>query len=125
MNVTSKKPASQVPVAKQAAEQKAAGTNTLGFNPDEAREALAAETARPDGVRGDAAPAAPPVRLLSKPEVLAITNVSYPTLWSWMRRGEFPRARIAGSKNFWRSDEVDAWLAGLQVRRLKGDADAA
>ena len=69
------------------------------------------------------APRAPPdTRLLSKAEVLAIANVTYPTLWAWMRAGRFPRSRIAGGRSMWRSDEIDAWLAGLPIRRLKGDA---
>jgi predicted DNA-binding transcriptional regulator AlpA len=38
-----------------------------------------------------------------------------------MRAGTFPRARIVGGRSMWRSDEVEAWLAGLPVRRLRGD----
>ena len=61
-------------------------------------------------------------RLLTKPEVLLIAGgVSYPTLWSWMRAGRFPRSRIVGGKSMWRSDEVEAWLEALPVRPLKGD----
>ena len=72
------------------------------------------------------APRAPPdIRLLSKPEVLAIANVTYPTLWAWMRNGTFPRSRVCGGRSMWRSDEIDAWLAGLPIRPLKGDAAAA
>jgi predicted DNA-binding transcriptional regulator AlpA len=70
------------------------------------------------------APRGPPggIRLLDKAEILAITGVTYPTIWAWMRAGKFPRARIAGGKSMWLSSEIDAWLAGLQVRPLKGDA---
>ena len=64
----------------------------------------------------------PAVRLMSKHEVLAITNVSYPTLWSWMRANKFPRSLIVGGLTKWRSTDIDAWLAQLPVRRLKGDA---
>jgi predicted DNA-binding transcriptional regulator AlpA len=71
------------------------------------------------------APRAPPdTRLLSKSEVLAIANVTFPTIWSWMRAGNFPRSRIVGGKSMWLSTEIDAWLAGLPVRPLKGDAAA-
>jgi predicted DNA-binding transcriptional regulator AlpA len=63
----------------------------------------------------------PAVRLLDKHEVCAITNVTFPTVWAWMIARTFPRARIVGGKSMWRSDEVDAWLAGLPVRALKGD----
>ena len=63
------------------------------------------------------------LRLLTKPEVLLIAGgVSYPTLWSWMRAGTFPRSRIVGGKSMWRSDEVQAWLDALPVRPLKGDS---
>jgi predicted DNA-binding transcriptional regulator AlpA len=67
----------------------------------------------------------PSVRLMSKDEVLAIANKSYPTVWQWMRDGKFPRSRIVGGHSMWVSTEIDAWLAGLQVRPLKGDPEAA
>jgi predicted DNA-binding transcriptional regulator AlpA len=71
------------------------------------------------------APRAPPpgqgIRLLDKAEVLAITSVSFPTVWAWMRSGTFPRSRVAGGKSMWLSTEIDAWLAALPIRRLKGD----
>jgi predicted DNA-binding transcriptional regulator AlpA len=63
----------------------------------------------------------PDTRLLSKAEVCAIAHASYPTLWAWMRAGQFPRSRIAGGRSMWRSDEIDAWLAELPIRPLKGD----
>jgi predicted DNA-binding transcriptional regulator AlpA len=68
----------------------------------------------------------PPVRLLDKHEVLAITGTSYVTLWNWMtaKPPKFPRSRIVGGKSKWRSDEVEQWLAGLQTRKLKGDSAA-
>jgi predicted DNA-binding transcriptional regulator AlpA len=61
-------------------------------------------------------------RLLKKSEVLAIVGVTYPSLWAWMRNGAFPRSRVVGGRSMWRSDEIDAWLADLPVRPLKGDA---
>jgi predicted DNA-binding transcriptional regulator AlpA len=61
------------------------------------------------------------LRLLKKTEVCAIANASFQSIWAWMRAGTFPRARIVGGRSMWRSDEVEAWLAGLPVRRLKGD----
>jgi predicted DNA-binding transcriptional regulator AlpA len=72
--------------------------------------------------RAHSARAPPLERLLAKPDVLAIVNVSYPTLWSMMRTGKFPRSRIVGGKSMWLSTEIDAWLAGLPVRPLKGDS---
>jgi hypothetical protein len=50
---------------------------------------------------------------------------AYPTVWAWMRAGTFPRSRIVGGKSMWLSTEVDAWLAELPVRRLKGDLEEA
>jgi predicted DNA-binding transcriptional regulator AlpA len=60
-------------------------------------------------------------RLLTKPEVCAIAHVSYPTLWQWMLVGKFPRSRIVAGRSMWVSTEVDAWLAALPIRPLKGD----
>jgi predicted DNA-binding transcriptional regulator AlpA len=63
------------------------------------------------------------VRLLSKPEILAITNASFPTVWQWMRDGNFPRSRIVNGRSMWLSTEINEWLAGLKLRPLKGDAE--
>ena len=62
-----------------------------------------------------------PPRLLSKSDVLAIANVTFPTIWSWMRSGKFPRSRVCGGKSMWLSTEIEEWLAALPVRTLKGD----
>jgi prophage regulatory protein len=60
-------------------------------------------------------------RLLLKGEVLARVRVSYPTLWSWMVAGEFPRSVKIGGKSAWYESEVEDWLANLTRSRLKGD----
>jgi predicted DNA-binding transcriptional regulator AlpA len=65
------------------------------------------------------------VRLLDKHEVCAIAGVSFPTIWTWMRGDNFPRSRVVGGKSVWLSSEIDAWLAQLPVRRLKGDKPEA
>jgi predicted DNA-binding transcriptional regulator AlpA len=59
--------------------------------------------------------------LLGKRQVLAIANVTFPTIWAWMRAGTFPRARVVGAKSMWLSSDIEAWLASLPVRALKGD----
>jgi predicted DNA-binding transcriptional regulator AlpA len=64
---------------------------------------------------------APPIRLLNRHEVCTIANVSYPTVWQWMRDGNFPRSRIVGGKSMWLSSEIEAWLSRLPLRPLKGD----
>lgn len=67
---------------------------------------------------------APADKLIYKGELLERIGVSYPTIWSLMRKGEFPRARVVGGKSAWLSSEIDEWIARLPRRRLKGDADA-
>jgi predicted DNA-binding transcriptional regulator AlpA len=64
------------------------------------------------------------MRLIPKREMLKRVGVSYPTIWRWMRDGSFPRSRAVGDRSMWIESEVDAWLADLPVRKLKGDAPA-
>ena len=66
-------------------------------------------------------PALQHLQLLMKHEVVAITGMTFPTLWLWMRQGKFPRSRIVGGKSAWLASEVEAWIAALPVRKLKGD----
>jgi predicted DNA-binding transcriptional regulator AlpA len=61
-------------------------------------------------------------RLISKLQVLDRVGVSYPTLWQWMRQGKFPRSRELGGKSCWIEREINEWIAGRPLRRLKGDA---
>jgi predicted DNA-binding transcriptional regulator AlpA len=42
-----------------------------------------------------------------------------------MIEGTFPRARSVGTNVAWLEDEVDAFIANLPKRRLKGDAPTA
>jgi predicted DNA-binding transcriptional regulator AlpA len=126
--------AAQVALAKKAAAAKAkakpAGlpASLIAANrKHRAKQALAGTPdlhSKHDQTRVHAPRAPPDTRLLSKPEVLAIANVTYPTLWAWMRNGTFPRSRVCGGRSMWLSTEVDAWIAGLPIRRLKGDAAA-
>jgi predicted DNA-binding transcriptional regulator AlpA len=60
-------------------------------------------------------------RLLDPHEVCEIVGASYPTLWTWMRAGKFPRGRIFGGKTKWISTEIADFMANLPMRRLKGD----
>jgi predicted DNA-binding transcriptional regulator AlpA len=117
-------PAAQAAFAKKAAKGAKPTPSALALDLIEANQALAAKSL----ARGeqDDRTGAPPARLgahlLSKRQVLAIANVSYPTLWSWMRQGTFPRSRVVGGKSMWLSTEIEAWMAALPKRRLKGDA---
>ncbi len=126
-----KQTAAQVAPAMKAAALKAdSATTALNTSLVEANEAhltaagLADETDHHQHDRQRVLGArAPPVRLISKAEVLAITGMTFPTIWAWMRAGKFPRSRIVGGKSMWLSTEVEKWLAGLPVRPLKGDAE--
>jgi excisionase family DNA binding protein len=64
-------------------------------------------------------------RLLTRPEIIALVGVTYPTIWKMMKRGEFPAARVLGGRSMWVRSEIDAWVAGLPVRDLKVEAGAA
>ena len=63
-------------------------------------------------------------RLLSKAQVLQRVPFTYPTLWAWMRKGSFPRARQVGGKTCWLESEINAWIAAQPLRRFKGDTEA-
>jgi predicted DNA-binding transcriptional regulator AlpA len=65
------------------------------------------------------------VHLLDKHDVCAIAGVTFPTIWAWMQKGDFPRGRIVGGKSMWLSTEVEAWLTNLPVRKLKHEKTAA
>ena len=119
-----KKPAAQVAVAKKAAALKAAGDQKKPQSPWLRQVALTAPTEIKITEQQSDTPywAQGPPQLLSKAEVLKIAKVSYVSIWSWMRAGTFPRSRIVGGKSMWLSTEIEAWLAALPVRRLKGDA---
>jgi predicted DNA-binding transcriptional regulator AlpA len=63
----------------------------------------------------------PEVRLLSKAEVLERVGRTFPTIWTWMQQGKFPRARDLGGRPAWLESEIEAWINNLPVRKLKGD----
>jgi predicted DNA-binding transcriptional regulator AlpA len=126
--ITIKKPAAQVAASKKAAALKAAADEKRpqpSWLQNLARQLppLSNEQLPPAPERTWAANLSQgPPRLLSKSDICAITNVSYPTIWGWMRDGKFPRSRVVGGKSMWLSTEIERWLAALPVRPLKGDA---
>jgi predicted DNA-binding transcriptional regulator AlpA len=61
-------------------------------------------------------------QLLTRHQIVALTGFTYPWIWQMMMRGEFPRSRTVGGKSMWLTSELNAWLANLPKRRLKGDA---
>jgi len=116
-------PAAQVALAKKAAALKAAAKAKPA--PSAPPQTPAKEKGEAQKARIDAAKARLSDRLLTKSEVCAIAHVTYPTLWQWMLAGKFPRSRIVAGRSMWLSTEIDAWLAALPVRPLKGDAERA
>jgi prophage regulatory protein len=62
-------------------------------------------------------------RLISKPEVLDRVGVSFPTVWKWMREGDFPRSRDLGGKTCWLASEIDEWILSRPVRKYKAAGD--
>ena len=62
-----------------------------------------------------------PERLIYRPELTKRVGLTYPTIWKQMRDGKFPRGRAVGGKTAWLESEIDNWIAGLPVHRLKGD----
>ena len=65
-----------------------------------------------------------PISYVFKPEVLDRCGMTYPTLWAWMRKGEFPQSYDVGGRVAWRADEFEAWMASRPKRTLKA-ADKA
>jgi predicted DNA-binding transcriptional regulator AlpA len=65
------------------------------------------------------------LRLISKADVLRRIGVSYPTIWNWMRAGNFPRSRNLGGKSAWIESEVTAWIRNCPVNKLKGEGSPA
>src|SRR5262249_45662854 len=126
---TAKKPTPQATIAATATPKRAKGDEPvapsrrarLAGNGAHAKAALAADMAhhQPDRacVQG-----ATSTYLLDKKDILSITHVTFPTIWTWMRAGTFPRSRVVGGKSMWLSSEVERWLSDLPVRVLKGDA---
>jgi predicted DNA-binding transcriptional regulator AlpA len=110
----------QIALARKAAALKQQSAPRIEELPDLADEPAPAGERR-KGAHGARAPPED-VRLLSKFQVLEITNKSYPTLWAMMVAGRFPRPVVVGNENRWISSEVAEWIQALPRRKLKGDA---
>jgi predicted DNA-binding transcriptional regulator AlpA len=122
---TSEKPSAQVAFAKKKAELKrgtASRQPRIAANAAHTAEGeLATDVPHHRDEHSSGRP--PPIHLLDKKDILEITNVTFPTIWAWMRAGTFPRSRVVGGKSMWLSSDIDAWLANLPMRTLKGDAE--
>jgi len=62
-------------------------------------------------------------RVLLKSQVLERINVTFPTLWAWMRDGKFPRARQMGKHTVWLESDINDWIAALPLREYLGDTE--
>jgi predicted DNA-binding transcriptional regulator AlpA len=58
-------------------------------------------------------------RLLNKKQVLTLVPVTFPTLWAWIRRGQFVQPRIVGTRPMWVESEVVAWINSRPTRSYK------
>lgn len=50
------------------------------------------------------------VVLRPRRDVREIVPVSDMTMWRWIRAKKFPEPVKMAGRNYWRSDEIDAWL---------------
>jgi predicted DNA-binding transcriptional regulator AlpA len=69
-------------------------------------------------------------RFYSRDEIVAITGVSYVTIWCWMRDNIFPKPRELGPPGGnrtaigWLTSEVDKWVASRPQRQIGGTKKA-
>jgi predicted DNA-binding transcriptional regulator AlpA len=63
---------------------------------------------------------APPIRVISKRELLRRVPLSFPTIWKMMKQNRFPRAHVLGGKTVWIESEVSNFLADLPLREYQG-----
>jgi prophage regulatory protein len=76
-------------------------------SPPRRRAPLPPYVSRPD----DGGTTAPRSKFIFKPEVLKLTGYTFPTIWRWMRDGQFPLSFDIGTKTAWLESEIDGWLA--------------
>jgi prophage regulatory protein len=79
-----------------------------------------------DGDRGEASAESsvdkPKFKILTKRQVLARVPISYPTLWTMMKKGLFPRSReLSEERVGWLESEIDSWIENLPIRALGGE----
>jgi predicted DNA-binding transcriptional regulator AlpA len=125
---TNKKPAAQVAPARKAAELKATNakkaTRPVAVTPRIPPRAHSTPT-MPERLGTTNLSQGPPLKFLSRDEVLKLVGVSYGTLWGWIREGKFPPARELNSSErasriYWLEHEVLSWMANRPPRLPKG-----
>ncbi|RWO21832.1 MAG: AlpA family phage regulatory protein [Mesorhizobium sp.] len=50
-------------------------------------------------------------------DVKKLAPVSDMTLWRWIKAGAFPKPIKITSRNYWRADEITAWLDKKSAER--------
>jgi predicted DNA-binding transcriptional regulator AlpA len=128
-----KKPAAQAALARKAKKLKdekheSAGAKVRAQLDSDSQKPSSETVPLPKHRRAPIEEARPPpkhARLLSREEVLARVGVSYPTLWTWMRAGNFPRARAMGGRIGWLESEIEEWIVTRPIKRLKGDEEVS
>ncbi|WP_287345287.1 AlpA family phage regulatory protein [Mesorhizobium sp.] len=55
--------------------------------------------------------------LLNGMDVKKLAPVSDMTLWRWIKAGAFPKPIKITSRNYWRADEITAWLDKKSAER--------
>lgn len=61
-----------------------------------------------------------PELLTAKLVCQQVVPVSTMSLWRWVRDGRFPAPVKMSGRNYWRRDEIDAWLAERSA--VRGEA---
>jgi predicted DNA-binding transcriptional regulator AlpA len=68
-------------------------------------------------------------KFLSRAEVLAITNYSYPSLWNKIKAGTFPPGRSMSigqrSRVVWLESDIREWMLSRPIRWPKGSSTKA
>jgi len=54
-------------------------------------------------------------------EMLVLIPTTPVTIWSWVRRGIFPRPLKVSKRVFWPQSVYDAWKAKLPYAKYKGN----
>jgi predicted DNA-binding transcriptional regulator AlpA len=67
----------------------------------------------------------PAVCFLSKKQLCAKVNLTFPFIWKLIREGKFPEGRAVGSRTLWLNSEVEAWILARPTRVYRKAGEAA
>ena len=60
-----------------------------------------------------------PLTSFPKKEVTRSVALSFPTIWSLMRKGEFPQSFAVSGRTMWLASEIDAWILSRPRRQVR------